>query len=561
MEKIQIFLSYAHDDLQEAEKLYAKLVKEGYKIWMDKKNILPGEIWEHRILEAIDQSDFFIFCLSESSIQRRGVLQKELKFALDKWEEKLEDDIYLIPVKFEECESPESLKKLQWVELYEQDGFNKLNQALKKQKDKQTESKIKKKRERKEFYKWLLGSGKKHVALIIIGIMLASSIFTVRDLAKGHLIQKKFFDLLQEELKESDNANSTTNIQQSINILKKLDKNSIINLDSFDTAIKSVNNSPIQKTKTYEKVFKDNESRKTFNDRITVAFWITYICLMHIILIFIFVVAMPPPPGFNNRVRDEETEHLTMSICGYTDEKSWALAKKTADEALHQFEYGWTFIWYTWLMLYIFFFATNIYDFFTSEIGTKVFQNFLNNLTALMFAFCYLVLTKPTIRIKADGTSVSPNWFFLKILIPTVVVFAFLEGIMEVISFGSFIGFNFKLDPFGVLSGLISGAITALFVGRLDSKFIQVPTSVLIILYLYSAMQALFVILVDYPNFTLALLAFALFGKCVIYLLMAWLFHSGQILFYFVRIRNFFFQVHNDWNTFSKYLKHDNASS
>jgi hypothetical protein len=65
---------------------------------MDKKDILPGERWKSSIRKAVRDSDFFLACLSANSINKRGWIQKEIKDALDIWQEKLEDDIYLIPV-------------------------------------------------------------------------------------------------------------------------------------------------------------------------------------------------------------------------------------------------------------------------------------------------------------------------------------------------------------------------------------------------------------------------------------------------------------------------------
>jgi hypothetical protein len=99
---------------------------------MDKKHIDGGEKWEVAIRRAIRSSDFFVVCLSKNSVNRRGFMQKEIKIALDIWEEKLEDDIYMIPIKLEECIiAHEKLLELQWVELYKSDGFPRLIKAIK----------------------------------------------------------------------------------------------------------------------------------------------------------------------------------------------------------------------------------------------------------------------------------------------------------------------------------------------------------------------------------------------------------------------------------------------
>jgi hypothetical protein len=126
----QIFLSYAREDEEKAEELYQKLSDTGFKPWMAKKDILPGERWESRIPQAIRRSDFFLACLSANSVSKRGWIQKEIKDALDIWQEKLDSDIYLIPVRLEDCEVPESLCDFQWVNLFEEDGWARLVKAI-----------------------------------------------------------------------------------------------------------------------------------------------------------------------------------------------------------------------------------------------------------------------------------------------------------------------------------------------------------------------------------------------------------------------------------------------
>lgn len=126
----QIFLCYARQDEKKVENLYQKLSDVGFKPWMDKKDILPGERWQSSIEKAIRSSDFFLACLSANSVNKRGFLQKEIKDALDIWREKLVSDIYLIPARLEDCEVPESLRGFQWVNLFEEDGWTRSMKAI-----------------------------------------------------------------------------------------------------------------------------------------------------------------------------------------------------------------------------------------------------------------------------------------------------------------------------------------------------------------------------------------------------------------------------------------------
>ena len=129
-EPIRVFISYSREDLENAMQLYNQLLAAGFQPWIDKKDILPGEKWEQSIWRAVRQAHFVIICLSNGSVQKRGFLQREIKAALSFWQEKLDKDIYLIPVRLDECEIPQSLAEFQWVDLFKQTGFEQLQAAL-----------------------------------------------------------------------------------------------------------------------------------------------------------------------------------------------------------------------------------------------------------------------------------------------------------------------------------------------------------------------------------------------------------------------------------------------
>ena len=68
--------------------------------------------------------------MSTRSVKKRGFLQKELVYALEVWKEKLEDDIYLIPVRLDKCDIPERLSGFEWVDLFEPDGLGRLAESI-----------------------------------------------------------------------------------------------------------------------------------------------------------------------------------------------------------------------------------------------------------------------------------------------------------------------------------------------------------------------------------------------------------------------------------------------
>lgn len=128
--EIKIFLCYARKDVEIIERFYKNLLDSEFIPWMDTKDILPGENWKFSIENAIRESEFFVACITSNSLNRRGFLQKEINQALRIWEEKLESDIYLIPVRFEDCKVPEILSRFQWVDLFGINGWDKLMSAF-----------------------------------------------------------------------------------------------------------------------------------------------------------------------------------------------------------------------------------------------------------------------------------------------------------------------------------------------------------------------------------------------------------------------------------------------
>ncbi len=126
----KIFISYAREDKKVVEVLYSKLVTAGYEPFLDTRNILPGEEWEIRINKEIKEFIFFIIVLSTNSVNKRGYLQKEIRQALEMWSYMLDNDIYLIPVRIEECSVPDKLARFQWVDLFKSNGYEKLMASL-----------------------------------------------------------------------------------------------------------------------------------------------------------------------------------------------------------------------------------------------------------------------------------------------------------------------------------------------------------------------------------------------------------------------------------------------
>jgi hypothetical protein len=90
----------------------------------------PGQDWASEISKAIRRSRFVLACISNSSISKSGFVQKELRIALDVADEQPEGSTFLIPVRLEECEIPDRLKRWQAADLFKPETYDRLRRAL-----------------------------------------------------------------------------------------------------------------------------------------------------------------------------------------------------------------------------------------------------------------------------------------------------------------------------------------------------------------------------------------------------------------------------------------------
>jgi formylglycine-generating enzyme required for sulfatase activity len=118
MSRPLIFISYAHEDLEHARRLYRQLEQAGFEPWLDKEKLRPGARWKFEISRAIRNSRFFLILLSKYSTGRSYV-NGELVEALEIYKTYPQSDIYLIPVRLEDCQpAHDALLELQMVDMF-----------------------------------------------------------------------------------------------------------------------------------------------------------------------------------------------------------------------------------------------------------------------------------------------------------------------------------------------------------------------------------------------------------------------------------------------------------
>ncbi|HEY2068190.1 MAG TPA: hypothetical protein VGG48_01445 [Rhizomicrobium sp.] len=195
-----------------------------------------------------------------------------------------------------------------------------------------------------------------------------------------------------------------------------------------------------------------------------------------------------------------------------------------AIKASRQFNRFWFFVWVSWLGMYGIWFLQSL-QFFTNIDPRFIYlaTDFFGLLASSQLFLCYLVMVKSTVPPEHG------DWYREISLV--------LLGITAIIVVQALCIFTSKsavrIDQlFEGLEGLLSGVGLALFVGRLESKLIASPRSIVAALYAYAVLQFSYPQLMQDKSTFLALTTIALFLKLTLFVEVRRLISSGILTYY-----------------------------
>ena len=94
-----IFLSYAHEDWPAADRLKTALEAEGLEVWLDTKELEPGDEWNPKIRRNIHRCSFFLPLISEATLRREeGYFRREWRWAIDRAQGMSETRRFIHPI-------------------------------------------------------------------------------------------------------------------------------------------------------------------------------------------------------------------------------------------------------------------------------------------------------------------------------------------------------------------------------------------------------------------------------------------------------------------------------
>lgn len=117
--KCDVFISYARENLVEAEKLCKDFESEGISVWFDDRSLNLGERWKMTIPEAINNVMFFIALISSQSTTKiNGYVQKEIDIALDVKNKKPSTDFFIFPVRLDDSKIPDKISSMHGIDIF-----------------------------------------------------------------------------------------------------------------------------------------------------------------------------------------------------------------------------------------------------------------------------------------------------------------------------------------------------------------------------------------------------------------------------------------------------------
>ena len=118
-----VFLSYASQDAQAAQKICEALRAAGIEVWFDQSELRGGESWDRKIRKEIHDCALFIPVISANAHARvEGYFRLEWKLATDRSHFMAPDQTFLLPVVIDNTPQtderiPDRFRELQWSRL------------------------------------------------------------------------------------------------------------------------------------------------------------------------------------------------------------------------------------------------------------------------------------------------------------------------------------------------------------------------------------------------------------------------------------------------------------
>jgi TolB-like protein/Tfp pilus assembly protein PilF len=118
-----VFLSYASEDAESAQRITEALRAAGIEVWFDREELRGGDAWDQKIRQQIRDCRLFVPIISAHSEARlEGYFRREWKLAVDRTDDMASEVSFLVPVVIDDTPNasahvPERFRHVQWTRL------------------------------------------------------------------------------------------------------------------------------------------------------------------------------------------------------------------------------------------------------------------------------------------------------------------------------------------------------------------------------------------------------------------------------------------------------------
>ena len=118
-----LFVSYASQDAEAAERICTALRQAGLEVWFDKGELRGGEAWDASIRKQVKGCRLFLPIISANTQAREeGYFRREWNLAVGRTLDMADDKAFLLPVVVDstlevEARVPEKFRDVQWTRL------------------------------------------------------------------------------------------------------------------------------------------------------------------------------------------------------------------------------------------------------------------------------------------------------------------------------------------------------------------------------------------------------------------------------------------------------------
>lgn len=118
-----VFLSYASQDAEAAQRICAALRSAGVEVWFDQTELRGGDAWDRQIRERIHDCRLFLALISAHTEARdEGYFRHEWRLAVERSHHMADKKPFLVPVVIDDTRErgasvPDKLHEVQWTRL------------------------------------------------------------------------------------------------------------------------------------------------------------------------------------------------------------------------------------------------------------------------------------------------------------------------------------------------------------------------------------------------------------------------------------------------------------